>query len=99
MALKEYLTLSLNPYSTGRYSTSGFNKIAFLEDVKVLILILLEDTLRDNAIWLSNDALDGLNPYSTGRYSTRIVLLAASERYASLNPYSTGRYSTSFAIF
>ena len=40
-----------------------------LLDVWVLILILMEDTLRDIKNALLALASDGLNPYSNGRYS------------------------------
>ncbi len=35
----------LNPYSTGRYSVSIFDSLVYDKFDKVLILILLEDTL------------------------------------------------------
>ena len=42
------MEISLNPYSTGRYSTSIRDSKMIEYNQNVLILILLEDTLRDN---------------------------------------------------
>ena len=63
--------MSLNPYSNGRYSTSG-NKNHSFGVLHVLILILMEDTLRElRTISILDVKKFGLNPYSNGRYSTR----------------------------
>ena len=62
----------------------------------VLILIILEHTLRGMARRESRIATDGLNPYYTGTYSTRphggLPNVLSS---ICLNPYYTGTYSTS----
>ena len=61
-----------NPYSNGRYSTrGGEHGHAEHPAAEVLILILMEDTLR---AWYAVAGWTDparLNPYSNGRYSTR----------------------------
>ena len=65
------------------------------DNENVLILILMEDTLRvvvDDCFWVIDR---GLNPYSNGRYSTRLwTIRAMTTKQLCLNPYSNGRYST-----
>ena len=50
----------------------------------VLILILLEDTLRDDERWESDDICYCLNPYSTGRYSTRLAKMFDNNNFSVL---------------
>ena len=90
-----------NPYSNGRYSTrGGEHGHAEHSAAEVLILILMEDTLRACCpLRLTCYAARCLNPYSNGRYSTRTLPpLRRSLGTASLNPYSNGRYSTRLKI-
>ena len=62
----------LNPYSNGRYSTRRYFCISCGQTNQVLILILMEDTLRGLSEQKSNisKTFASLNPYSNGRYST-----------------------------
>ena len=62
--------------------------------VRVLILVLMEDTLREangsgTFFYLKN----GLNPCSNGRYSQSSQVGAVNETNVCLNPCSNGRYS------
>ena len=61
---------------------------------KVLILVLMEDTLR---VAVFNDREDflGLNPCFNGRYSQSVLLCSMIERTSCLNPCFNGRYSQS----
>ena len=45
-APKAGVVISLNPYSNGRYSESVLNALNTTTELGVLILILMEDTLR-----------------------------------------------------
>ena len=62
---------SLNPYYNGRYSTSMGTLNFEVGSSKVLILIIMEDTLR---VTLKSKIMSAiklsLNPYYNGRYST-----------------------------
>ena len=61
--------LSLNPCFNGRYSQSG-NKLNKLVGVSgVLILVLMEDTLRENRYGINKEFRLCLNPCFNGRYS------------------------------
>ena len=49
----------------------NFNMIK--QKVTVLILVLMEDTLRDIELWRINSFMLRLNPCFNGRYSQRYV--------------------------
>ena len=81
----------LNPCFNGRYSQS--NDISdILQNTSVLILVLMEDTLRGvlksskNSIWRS------LNPCFNGRYSQSKKKVEINT-WKGLNPCFNGRYS------
>ena len=59
---------------------------------EVLILVLMEDTLRD---LMKNGAksVKSLNPCFNGRYSQRILQTFLRHEVESLNPCFNGRYS------
>ena len=62
----------------------------------VLILILMEDTLRGIAVRPWDYLWVRLNPYSNGRYSESISgTPIINTKRMGLNPYSNGRYSES----
>ena len=64
--------LGLNPCFNGRYSQRGTVSYISLAQLIVLILVLMEDTLRaDNAADFV-DYLECLNPCFNGRYSQSI---------------------------
>ena len=87
---------SLNPYYTGIYSTRGDFKPVKIEDFMVLILIILEYTLREFKVKRNRLSRKRLNPYYTGIYSTRQTTedYEQGKKKESLNPYYTGIYST-----
>ena len=62
------LATSLNPYSNGRYS-ERMKKEEYSSLIEVLILILMEDTLRVVTRLTFVTKEKRLNPYSNGRYS------------------------------
>ena len=71
------------------------NQEAF--SIFVLILVLMEDTLRDLSEFnMSEDA--GLNPCFNGRYSQSYVCRDAEVKTFSLNPCFNGRYSQSWLV-
>ena len=81
---------SLNPCFNGRYSQSGqLFEIAIQE--WVLILVLMEDTLRGKDADVKNFD-KGLNPCFNGRYSQRRLKQPYLEQ-GGLNPCFNGRYS------
>ena len=60
--------------------------------VQVLILVLMEDTLRVDI--LQEDVVSGrLNPCFNGRYSQSFLVVLNSTFFKSLNPCFNGRYS------
>ena len=61
----------LNPCFNGRYSQSAAIDYHLLVLVAVLILVLMEDTLRDSAQPLLTSTTKCLNPCFNGRYSQR----------------------------
>ena len=61
---------SLNPCFNGRYSQSGKDDGSFTEGERVLILVLMEDTLREFGLAFKLKCT-GLNPCFNGRYSQR----------------------------
>ena len=85
----------LNPYSIGRYSVSSSPQMRPPRGGKVLILILLEDTLWVKLLAVAWRRSRCLNPYSIGRYSVRVNLPFHIHLIYGLNPYSIGRYSVS----
>ena len=81
----------LNPCFNGRYSQS--KKKVRVEDPKtVLILVLMEDTLRAFTV-TGYVCRDGLNPCFNGRYSQRVTCGDYVVMHTSLNPCFNGRYS------
>ena len=86
---------SLNPCSNGRCSARNEKKRQQTSRKKVLILVLMEDALRDlfkQALW---HWLSGLNPCSNGRCSARFSNQFIINDKLSLNPCSNGRCSAS----
>ena len=69
---------SLNPCSSGRYSASSVPLYYLFKQVLVLILVLVEDTLREYFAREVFDLCYCLNPCSSGRYSARILLKICS---------------------
>ena len=66
-----YLIACLNPCCNGRYSQRGFFKPeSYTKDV--LILVLMEDTLRVSSSDTKVVFDHGLNPCFNGRYSQRM---------------------------
>ena len=59
----------------------------------VLILVLMEDTLRVYRLTYLAYIIDCLNPCFNGRYSQRVSYLDEKQLKASLNPCFNGRYS------
>ena len=69
--IREHLSKGgLNPCSNGRYSQRD-KSITILGQVMVLILVLMEDTLRVSKAAYKTVATFCLNPCSNGRYSQR----------------------------
>ena len=62
--------VSLNPCFNGRYSQSG-SFIGYVKHDKVLILVLMEDTLREKKFGSKIQKPSSLNPCFNGRYSQR----------------------------
>ena len=60
--------MRLNPCFNGRYS-QRVEKLVKSSLFSVLILVLMEDTLREQQDAFSNKAIRGLNPCFNGRYS------------------------------
>ena len=87
-------TTGLNPCFNGRYSQSA-NYIGCSSSIVVLILVLMEDTLREFSVtgYICKDA--GLNPCFNGRYSQRYYYDSYSCCSYCLNPCFNGRYSQS----
>ena len=73
------------------------NKKFYPRGISVLILILMEDTLRVHQMQDLLTFLYSLNPYSNGRYSESRFACTRCRPIPSLNPYSNGRYSESLA--
>ena len=65
----------------------------------VLILVLMEDTLRAAFIIAIDIHIVGLNPCFNGRYSQRSLIKAGAKSVKSLNPCFNGRYSQRKDIF
>ena len=61
--------MSLNPCFNGRYSQSGSLRKPNILSNNVLILVLMEDTLREDGKNVT--VLKSLNPCFNGRYSQR----------------------------
>ncbi len=67
-----------------------------LEAIQVLILILMEDTLRGTFFQVL-ECIQGLNPCFNGRYSQSLKLIEqAAGTVTCLNPCFNGRYSQSY---
>ena len=72
-------------------------KFDLIDKSKVLILVLMEDTLRGKRLWKGSETLYGLNPCFNGRYSQSLMRYQNTGRMLSgLNPCFNGRYSQSF---
>ena len=87
--------LSLNPYFFGKCSTASSRLSTMLVNLRVLILIFLENALRP-FIYLTNLTVQHcLNPYFFGKCSTayneklKYIIMEKS-----LNPYFFGKCST-----
>ena len=65
------------------------------ESMIVLILVLMEDTLRAWVVAYSFELVDCLNPCFNGRYSQRTEHLLKVNAMLCLNPCFNGRYSQS----
>ena len=63
----------LNPCFNGRYSRSITEKSLYLKGLKVLILVLMEDTLGVIQFLIKMLLASSLNPCFNGRYSRRII--------------------------
>ena len=61
----------------------------------VLILVLMEDTLRVNQILVQGNIMGSLNPCFNGRYSQREISSLINDNMFCLNPCFNGRYSQS----
>ena len=84
---------SLNPCFNGRYSQS--KKLLRLRiRMPVLILVLMEDTLRVQ-LQVTSAKTQSLNPCFNGRYSQSSAVVIKQKKFASLNPCFNGRYSQS----
>ena len=86
------LVKGLNPCFNGRYSQSrngGWQGVLY----SVLILVLMEDTLRDLWQLVQQFATLRLNPCFNGRYSQSHALKGLYVCLCSLNPCFNGRYS------
>ena len=59
----------------------------------VLILVLMEDTLRECKVSFVNLVKCGLNPCFNGRYSQRTSKATRVWKISRLNPCFNGRYS------
>ena len=89
-----WIVSRLNPYYTGTHSTRTQQMQQKSNRVHVLILIILEHTLRVRSSSYAAYLNASLNPYYTGTHSTRAW--GCTRRYIlrSLNPYYTGTHST-----
>ena len=83
----------LNPCFNGRYSQRLYNQPKVAHDT-VLILVLMEDTLRVKD-WLAANptATNSLNPCFNGRYSQSNKVRCTLSLSVCLNPCFNGRYS------
>ena len=63
----------LNPCFNGRYSQSLSLETWVKKEDTVLILVLMEDTLRDGSEFPSYALKQSLNPCFNGRYSQRLL--------------------------
>ena len=62
----------LNPCFNGRYSQrGGYEPVVYFNDV--LILVLMEDTLRELLLISNASVMKSLNPCFNGRYSQRVI--------------------------
>ena len=62
---------------------------------EVLILVLMEDALRESQTGSFGDGCNSLNPCSNGRCSARFINQPNNNKTMSLNPCSNGRCSAS----
>ena len=89
--------VSLNPCFNGRYSQSSM-RIVNIYPSFVLILVLMEDTLRGKINSQVLMSLTSLNPCFNGRYSQRSDAIKEEIESTGLNPCFNGRYSQSRQI-
>ena len=93
---KDWLAANrLNPCFNGRYSQRCNEKFIIRGILTVLILVLMEDTLRGKGVVVSRKNIYGLNPCFNGRYSQSTDNMSTSMVLRSLNPCFNGRYSQS----
>ncbi len=86
---------SLNPCYTGTYASSiaGVGKSVYFS--WVLILVILELTLRGQIIAGVGKSVYGLNPCYTGTYASRFLICFTTKNLVfSLNPCYTGTYAS-----
>ena len=93
-AIARFGIISLNPCFNGRYSQS-ICKDAEVKNFDVLILVLMEDTLRESIQDARQVGRQRLNPCFNGRYSQSCWSCCSCCIYHSLNPCFNGRYSQS----
>ena len=87
---------SLNPCFNGRYSQRRRIDATGATARTVLILVLMEDTLRAVIILTHLICHTSLNPCFNGRYSQRAEHRFTPVIFARLNPCFNGRYSQRF---
>ena len=89
------LISGLNPYFVGKCSTAiSMQRNGAIEN-RVLILILLENALRQERIHYSCTMERSLNPYFVGKCSTAVQMyINIIHAILSLNPYFFGKCST-----
>ena len=97
--LEELQILCLNPCFNGRYSQSlGRQRSPFL--IFVLILVLMEDTLRAFSERLSNKSLHAVLILVLMEDTLRgSRMLSVARLFRGLNPCFNGRYSQRVDIF
>ena len=89
---ESYLYGCLNPCFNGRYSQRQDHTNVLSTNI-VLILVLMEDTLRAIKVMYLFIMTKSLNPCFNGRYSQSYVSISLSLDKPGLNPCFNGRYS------
>ena len=89
-----FLITCINPCFNGRYSQRD-KRIIIIEPDGVLILVLMEDTLREKKFGSKIQKLISINPCFNGRYSQRIKKSSGRRSKKRINPCFNGRYSQS----
>ncbi len=85
----------LNPCCNGRYSQSSVKALSCQTEDTVLILVVMEDTLRVRIKMVMELHCKSLNPCCNGRYSQRAQGMTLTKMSGCLNPCCNGRYSQS----